>query len=237
MRILALSDLHDDISRLRILREQEENNFEALVVAGDVGDKYRNEKFEILDSFECPVLIVYGNWDNKATYDGKVSKNSVLLHHKTIQVNEYFFTGFSGSPTSWGLNPIYLEEKKMVEQKHADILEKYKQAKAHGENQKQEIESKYIILLESMASRVKDRRKKAFKKRVALIEKKKEEELENISERWRRVIHSRKYKLYKNDCRGAAPLCGAAEIIFRRANNAFTNKRPKQFFAPIELRG
>jgi predicted phosphodiesterase len=54
MRVLALSDIHNNVSCVRKLREQESNRLDALVIAGDIG---RQRAAEVL----CPVVFVNGN--------------------------------------------------------------------------------------------------------------------------------------------------------------------------------
>ena len=64
MRVLALSDIQNDLVAVRKMRAQEiRNAFDAIVVAGDIGGEQEQDIFKILSTFRCPVLYVYGNWD------------------------------------------------------------------------------------------------------------------------------------------------------------------------------
>jgi Icc-related predicted phosphoesterase len=64
MRLLALFDIHNNVSCVRKLREQETNRFGALVVAGDIGRQRAAEVLAILKTFACPIVFVNGNWDD-----------------------------------------------------------------------------------------------------------------------------------------------------------------------------
>ncbi len=64
MRLLATSDIHDNVSCVRKLREQEANRFDGVVVAGDIGRQRAAEVLTILKTFACPIVFVNGNWDD-----------------------------------------------------------------------------------------------------------------------------------------------------------------------------
>jgi predicted phosphodiesterase len=95
MRVLALSDVHNNVPCVRKLRAQEENAFDVIVVAGDIGSDRANEIFGVLRTFECPIVYVYGNWDHKLTYDEDFGLDAHLLHLNSIRVGSIRFTGFS----------------------------------------------------------------------------------------------------------------------------------------------
>src|SRR5262245_25745676 len=107
MRLLALSDIHHNLKAVRTLRAQEDNRFDAILVAGDIGSTSAPNFFRILSTFKCPMLYVYGNWDHKLAYGAKFGRNCHLVHSNVIQLGKLCFTGFSGCPTNWGMNPIY----------------------------------------------------------------------------------------------------------------------------------
>jgi predicted phosphodiesterase len=106
MRLLALSDIHHNLVAVRKLRACEKNDFDAVIVAGDIGNESAAEFFRILETFECPVLYVYGNWDNKLDYESCFGPRCHLIHSNVITLGELSFTGFSGCPTDWGKNPL-----------------------------------------------------------------------------------------------------------------------------------
>lgn len=95
MRILAISDIHNNVACVRKLRAQEDNDFDAIVVAGDIGGHRAMEIFEVLTTFSCPVVYVYGNWDWELDYDVDFGPNTYLLHLNIITIGPFLFTGFS----------------------------------------------------------------------------------------------------------------------------------------------
>lgn len=106
MRLLALSDIHNNLVAVRRLRALEENNFDAIVLAGDLGNAAAGQILEILATFKCPVLYVYGNWDHALDYVSAPFPDFHLIHQDVVTVGGYHFAGFSGCPTQWGKNPI-----------------------------------------------------------------------------------------------------------------------------------
>jgi predicted phosphodiesterase len=106
VRLLAFSDIHHNLVAVRKLRASETNSFDAIVVAGDIGSASANEFFEILSTFECPVLYVFGNWDHELSYRKVYADNCHLVHANVVTIGDLHFTGFSGCPTNWGKNPI-----------------------------------------------------------------------------------------------------------------------------------
>lgn len=105
INFLALSDIHDNVRAVKKLRAREKNTFDAVIIAGDIGDNKDDEILKILSSFDCPILYIYGNWDNTQSYDKKFSQNCIHLHQNIVNINDYTFSGFSGCQTSWGRTP------------------------------------------------------------------------------------------------------------------------------------
>src|SRR5262249_42534979 len=63
MKILGISDIHNNLACVRKLRAQETNEYDVIAVAGDIGTRAAGEIFATLASFECPIVYVHGNWD------------------------------------------------------------------------------------------------------------------------------------------------------------------------------
>lgn len=107
MKILSLSDIHGKIDPVHRLRALEDNSFDAIIVAGDIGHGLPSavEVFCILSSFNCPILYVYGNWDYSLYYDHEFDKNAHHLHNACFCLEKFAFAGFSGVPANWGKNP------------------------------------------------------------------------------------------------------------------------------------
>lgn len=109
MKLLVLSDIHNNLVAVRRMRDRERNVYDAVIVVGDVGNACAPVFFEILSTFRCPVLYVYGNWDQQLDYNAAFPGDSRLIHLNAIEIGGFYFTGFSGCPTKWGKNPIALK--------------------------------------------------------------------------------------------------------------------------------
>jgi Calcineurin-like phosphoesterase superfamily domain len=122
VNLLVFSDIHNNIDAVTALRSQEANEFDAIVIAGDIGGERSADFFRILDTFQCPVLYVYGNWDNELSYENEMSVHGVHLHNRIHACGDYYFAGFSGCPTHWGTNPIYADELAESCKRHDIVL-------------------------------------------------------------------------------------------------------------------
>ncbi len=130
MRLLAFSDIHHNLVAVRKLRASEKNSFDAIIVAGDIGSKSVSEFFKILSTFKCPILYVYGNWDDKLGYRTSYGRNCHLLQSNMVTVGDLHFTGFSGCPTRWGKNPIARRLYREVGQAHKAVSDAHSRAEA-----------------------------------------------------------------------------------------------------------
>lgn len=106
MRLLAVSDIHNNLVAVRKMRAHESNRFDAIVLAGDVGNAGAPAVFDILSTFGCPIVYVLGNWDHEIDYATSFGAACQLLHLNVVTIGNLHFTGFSGCPTHWGRNPI-----------------------------------------------------------------------------------------------------------------------------------
>src|SRR5262245_6758401 len=95
MRLLAFSDLHNNVACVRKLRAQEPNDFDAIAIAGDIGSHRAPEIFEVLSSFKCPIVYVYGNWDRRLSLERSFGRNCHLIHLNAVKLGGLTFTGFS----------------------------------------------------------------------------------------------------------------------------------------------
>jgi Icc-related predicted phosphoesterase len=123
MKLLAFSDIHHNLMAVRELRALESNDFDAIVVAGDIGGASAAEFFQILTTFKCPVLYVYGNWDHRLGYNLSFGHDCHLIHGNITTVENFSFTGFSGCPTNWGKNPIAQKLQRQLKQAHKAVIE------------------------------------------------------------------------------------------------------------------
>ncbi|MDB5610061.1 MAG: hypothetical protein JWP25_6961 [Bradyrhizobium sp.] len=123
MRLLAFSDIHHNLVAVRKLRALEQNSFDAIIVAGDIGSESAAAFFRILATFKCPVMYVYGNWDNELGYKTSFGRHCHLIHSNIITIGNISFTGFSGCPTHWGKNPIVRKLYRQIEAENKGVVD------------------------------------------------------------------------------------------------------------------
>jgi Icc-related predicted phosphoesterase len=136
VKLLALSDIHHNLMAVEALRAKEGNSFDAVVVGGDIGNESAQRFFEILSTFRCPTLYVYGNWDHKLSYKRSFGSNCHLVHGNVFQIDTFSFTGFSGCPTNWGMNPIFRRLTRQIETENADVVAALSQGGTSAERTK-----------------------------------------------------------------------------------------------------
>jgi predicted phosphodiesterase len=93
MRILAVSDMHNNVACVRKLRAQESNDYDVIAVPGDIGTYRATEIFETLKTFCCPIVYVHGNWDRPE--DVKFGRRTHLVHLRVVKVGRLAFIGYS----------------------------------------------------------------------------------------------------------------------------------------------
>lgn len=93
MRMLAVSDIHNRIECVHELRRREANEYAAVVVAGDIGADRASEIFEVLESFECPVAYIGGNWDFKLPKDADFGPEVRHLPKGPLSVGGWHLAG------------------------------------------------------------------------------------------------------------------------------------------------
>lgn len=112
-RILACSDIHNNVKAVRQLRAREGNDYDALIVAGDMGSDAADEIFEILRTFDCPVLYVFGNWDSRLKHDRNFGDRCHHLHLSPYPVGDLTIVGET-------IDGIDLEWEASIEAKTGD---------------------------------------------------------------------------------------------------------------------
>lgn len=97
MKLLALSDLHNNVACVRKLRSQESNDFDLIAIAGDIGSDRADEIFSVLKTFECPIVYIYGNWDSRLPRHKSYGKDCHFVDLKVFEFDGLCFAGFSFS--------------------------------------------------------------------------------------------------------------------------------------------
>jgi predicted phosphodiesterase len=94
MKILAISDIHNNMACVRKLRAQEANEYDVIAVAGDIGTRAAADIFATLATFACPIVYVHGNWDRMPD-DAKFAAGAHLVHVKAVKIGSLTFAGYS----------------------------------------------------------------------------------------------------------------------------------------------
>lgn len=152
MRLLLLSDIHDNLSAVQKMRAQEANSFDALVVAGDIGSHNTQQIFDVLVTFGCPVLYVYGNWDHKLSYDAFYGDACHHLHLAPFESGPITFAGFSGCTVNWGQNPEAQRLYQEVDHAHSAIIRTLNDAKIEEERAKSLVEDEYTASVDALTA-------------------------------------------------------------------------------------
>jgi hypothetical protein len=213
MRFLIASDIHDKVEAVKQLRSQETNNFDAVVIAGDIGDNAQ-EILDIFSSFECPVLYIYGNWDQGHSYDATFGKSCHHLHMTSFQCGPLAFAGFSGCPTSWGQNPIAHRFYQSLKDTHKifSTLEKVKKKREQLLLDAKVTHS--IAVAELKAEAVKTR--KPFKAKLNALESKFNCEAISFDKPVNAIVNSNEYKVFLTDAAATAQnilYCNRSDLV------------------------
>ncbi len=114
MKLLALSDLHGNYSRVEAICDQA-GDFDVVIIAGDITNFGPDElALELLKKFSEPVLAIPGNCD-KPSILKLLDENTINLHNSVHTMNGFTFAGLGGSnPTPFN-TPFELSEKKIGE--------------------------------------------------------------------------------------------------------------------------
>jgi hypothetical protein len=199
MRFLALSDIHGNVEAVQRLRSREENSFDAVVVAGDIGSRAATEVFSILCSFECPVLYVYGNHDAALEYSLSVAGNAHHLHLSPVTVSDWVLVGYSGLPVQWGRNPIAEQLEAEVDHRHRELIAKLTELQGAERERIATCESECARELAALAAVARDRRRKAYPLQVGKIQAKKDAAIGRIRLPVVALRESASWRLYQEE--------------------------------------
>jgi predicted phosphodiesterase len=143
LKVLVFSDIHNNLAAVKALRCVEENSYDALIVAGDLGNKCAHEMLKVFETFGCPVFFVLGNWDDLISYDLKLPPNCHLVHNTVHHLGDYWITGHSGCWVNWGQNPIFLSELREADKRHTSTLQNLEALTSAYESATQEIDAAF----------------------------------------------------------------------------------------------
>ncbi|WP_026784629.1 metallophosphoesterase family protein [Pleomorphomonas koreensis] len=196
MRFLLVSDIHDNVTAVHQLRNLEQNRFDAIVVAGDIGSKTAAETLGLLATFACPVLYVYGNWDYRLGYDENFGVGCHHLHLASFACGPLSFIGFSGCPTHWGRNPIGECLYKQVDDRHAEIVKSKADAEEAFKVAKAEIETEFASLLEELRG---GRKRPLARAKTEALEQKRDARVHKLRASVDKIEQSEPYQDFVNE--------------------------------------
>ncbi|MEM2222719.1 MAG: metallophosphoesterase [Candidatus Korarchaeota archaeon] len=117
-RILAISDIHDNIDALRDILYMV--NFDMMVLAGDILELKALEFFRVISRIQKHVVMIHGNHDCHLCLD-KIAKKLRFVHYirqgwvnLEIDGEELTILGVSGIYGKEKVSPLYFEDKHLI---------------------------------------------------------------------------------------------------------------------------
>jgi hypothetical protein len=195
--------MHGNIAAVRQMRAVESNEFDAVIVAGDIGSASASAILEILATFECPVLYVYGNRDIELEYNHDFGPARHHLHLAPLQIGDWAIVGFSGCPTAWGKNPIAARFRGETEGRHRKTIEAAAQEEealnAKVEQAREECE-RFIAQVKSEAV---GRKRKLSQRRIGSAIAGRDGLIATFQKQKDALMQTRAYKAYQDDLAAA----------------------------------
>ncbi|MCK4937419.1 MAG: metallophosphoesterase [Methanosarcinales archaeon] len=115
MKILALSDLHGDFSKVQALLKHA-GEIDGVLISGDITNFGPDENaLELIDMFDVPVLAIPGNCDQPGILEVLDSSSAINLHKNCYHIGDAIFMGMGGSNSTPFNTPFELTDKDMEE--------------------------------------------------------------------------------------------------------------------------
>jgi hypothetical protein len=113
MRILAISDLHGEYSKMEKIIDPA-GDFDIALIAGDLTHFGPDAKVkELMEMFDKPVLAIPGNCDQKSIIKALDTSKAINLHGKLEQIGKIRFIGLGGSNFTPFNTPFELSEEEI----------------------------------------------------------------------------------------------------------------------------
>ena len=113
MRILAISDLHGEYSKMEKIIDTA-GDFDIAMIAGDLTHFGPDAKVkELMEMFDKPVLAIPGNCDQKSIIKALDTSKAINLHGKLEQIGKIRFIGLGGSNFTPFNTPFELSEEEI----------------------------------------------------------------------------------------------------------------------------
>jgi len=203
MRILAVSDIHNNLSCVNKLRAAESNRFDVVVVAGDIGNEMAGSVLQALSTFQCRVLYVYGNWDKKLAYETGFSTSPKLLHLEPATIAGVTFAGFSGCPTHWGKNPIALQAYQEADDFHREVVAALKDAVGGAKQAARAARYTHKQRITELQKKNPNKQSVRYRECLRRLEKRLQRDIERAWQPERALHRLREFRMYQKDSEAA----------------------------------
>ncbi|MCL7414106.1 MAG: metallophosphoesterase family protein [ANME-2 cluster archaeon] len=121
MKLLALSDLHGDFSKVQALIDHA-GEIDGILISGDITHFGPDETARgLIDMFDVPVLAIPGNCDLPGILEVLDSSHAINLHKNCYSMDDVCFMGLGGSNSTPFNTPFELTDEDM-EQTLDDML-------------------------------------------------------------------------------------------------------------------
>jgi hypothetical protein len=145
LKILAISDIEDNQAAVELLlNDINPLDYDCAVITGDIGPKIISWVMDQI-TILFPVFYIYGNHEYSLEYDTQYAPNAHHVHNCIHEINGYYISGFSGCPANWGRNPIYLNERELLDRQHATIIKQLSDLNSEHELERNEFKSMFDI--------------------------------------------------------------------------------------------
>ena len=123
MKLLALSDLHGDYSKVDAIKHRA-GKIDAVLIAGDITNfGPDSDANKLLDMFDVPILAIPGNCDHPSILETLEKSEAINLHKTCHTIGEVDFIGLGGSNTTPFNTPFEMTDQD-IEKSLEDLLDK-----------------------------------------------------------------------------------------------------------------
>jgi len=123
MKLLALSDLHGDYSKVDAIKHCA-GNIDAVLIAGDITNfGPDSDANKLLDMFDVPILAIPGNCDHPSILETLEKSDAINLHKTCHAIGEVDFIGLGGSNTTPFNTPFEMTDQD-IEKSLEDLFDK-----------------------------------------------------------------------------------------------------------------
>ena len=123
MKLLALSDLHGDYSKVETIKHRA-GKIDAVLIAGDITNfGPDSDVYKLIDMFDVPILAIPGNCDHPGILETIEKSDAINLHKTCHTIGEVDFIGLGGSNTTPFNTPFEMTDKD-IEKSLEDLFDK-----------------------------------------------------------------------------------------------------------------